>query len=167
MQQTIEPTLESVSQAKAQFERTNARMLHLLTFVPDDKLGWTPAPTSKSALRIVAHSALTSRFFARLITDTMPDPMPAPEEFFESLLKDEHNYPNRESVVALVEETAQELLKAYDTIDSTTIESTPNSPFGPMPVKFWMNLAHDHMAGHVGQLEYLQTIWGDLDNHMS
>src|ERR1041385_6789684 len=47
-------------------------MEHLLTvfsFVPDDKLTWTPTPTAKSAIRIAAHTALYAGRFARMIRD--------------------------------------------------------------------------------------------------
>jgi hypothetical protein len=36
-----------------------------------------------------------------------------------------------------------------------------------VPVRFWLAQGSEHMAGHAGQLQYLQTIWGDLDNHFS
>ncbi|MES1227752.1 MAG: hypothetical protein ABUL72_03720, partial [Armatimonadota bacterium] len=29
-----------------------------LSFVPDDRLTWTPTPTAKSSIRIAAHTAL-------------------------------------------------------------------------------------------------------------
>ena len=166
MEQTIDLTAESVAQAKSQFERINGRLLHLLTFVPDDKLTWAPSPTAKSPLQVVAHSALTSRIFAKLITGTMPEPMPAPAEFLVALVPDVDRYPTRESVIDLASETSAELCAAFASITAENIDSPVNSPFGLIPIRFWMGLGHDHMAGHVGQLEYLQTIWGDLDNHM-
>ena len=43
--------------------------LKLFSFVPDDKLTWTPTPTSKSAIRIAAHTALYAGRFARMIRD--------------------------------------------------------------------------------------------------
>jgi len=43
--------------------------LMLLSFVPDDKLNWTPTPTAKSALRIAAHTALYAGRFARMMRD--------------------------------------------------------------------------------------------------
>ena len=165
--QTMNPPLESVAQAKSKFERINERMLHLLTFVPDDKLTWTPAPTAKSALRIIAHGALTSRNFAKLITGTMPADVPSPQEFFAELYAGELNYTTRESVIALSNETAAELCQAMDSLTEETVNGTTQGPFGERPVMFWVELTHDHMIGHVGQLEYLQTIWGDLDLHFS
>ncbi len=166
MPQTIDSASSSVALAKSQFEHVNHRLLHLLTFVPDDKLTWTPSATANSALQIVAHAAKSSRVFAKLITGTMDDPMPAPPDFLASLMPKADDYPTRESVIQLVHETADELRAAYETINSENIDAPVNSPFGPIPTRFWMGLGHNHMAGHVGQLEYLQTIWGDRDNHM-
>src|SRR5689334_11583370 len=41
--------------------------LKVFSFVPDDKLTWTPTPTAKSAIRIGAHTALYAGRFARMI----------------------------------------------------------------------------------------------------
>jgi hypothetical protein len=164
--QTIDPTSETIAQAQANLERISSRMLHLLSFVPDDKLSWAPSPTSKSALRIAAHAALVSQRFAALITESMPDPMPNPEEFFKGFLDEELTFTTRESVVNLTNEATAKLSQALGTVTTECIDSSPNSPFGPVPKRFWIGLTHDHLAGHVGQMEYLQTIWGDLDNHM-
>ena len=86
---------------------------------------------------------------------------------FPGLHEDAEKITTRESAIALVKETTAELCKAIDAVNAENIHSTPNSPFGPMAMPFWMYQGHDHMAGHTGQLEYLQTIWGDLDNHFA
>src|SRR5476649_391064 len=41
--------------------------LKTFSFVPDDKLTWTPTPTAKSAIRIAAHTALYAGRFASMI----------------------------------------------------------------------------------------------------
>src|SRR5579863_7965532 len=43
------------------------RFLHDLSFVPADKLNWSPTPTAKSALQIAAHCAGYSGGFASII----------------------------------------------------------------------------------------------------
>src|SRR5215213_8351368 len=43
--------------------------LKVFSFVPDDKLTWTPTPVAKSAIRIAAHTALYAGRFARMIRD--------------------------------------------------------------------------------------------------
>ena len=167
MQNTIEPTLETVAHARCQFESISERLLHLLSFVPDDKLNWTPSATAKSSLRIVAHCAMTSRSIANIITGTMPESMPSPEAFFSGLHAVEVKITQRECAIAAVNETTAELCKALNSVNTENIHTTPDSPFGPVAMQFWVELGYRHMAGHVGQLEYLQTIWGDLDNHLS
>src|SRR5438105_11661973 len=43
--------------------------LRNFSFVPDEKLTWTPTPTAKSAVRIAAHTALYAGRFARMMRD--------------------------------------------------------------------------------------------------
>ncbi len=163
MMQTTTP--EAIVTAKAQLERFTARVLHLFTFVPEDKLTWAPSTSSKSPLQIVAHCGVVNRFFAEVLTDRMPATMPSPQEFFGGLAAAESQIATRAEAVSLVQETAAELSAALDSLTPERLESLANSPFGPMPVRFWIAQGGEHMADHAGQLEYLQTIWGDLDNH--
>ena len=135
MQSSTAPTLEVVAYAKGYFERFSARLLHLFSFVPDDKLTWSPSPTAKSSLRLVAHCGLTSRFYATIITGNMPERMPSPEEFLNNLSEAEESITTRESAIALVKEATMELCKAMDTVTAENINSTPNSPFGPLPMQ--------------------------------
>lgn len=165
MQQSIDPISEVVAQAKSDFERSSVRLIHLFSFVPDDKLMWTPSPTAKSSLRIVAHCGFTSKFFADVITGSMPESMPSAEEFLKGLHESEEKIANRVDAIALVKETTEELCNAIDTVNAENFHSPRNSPFGAPPLKFWISQGREQMAGHAGQLEYLQTIWGDLDNH--
>ena len=153
--------------SKAQLERQSARLLHLFSFVPDDKLNWRPAPTAKPAIQIVAHCAIVSDLFAQAITGNLPDPMPSPAEFFASVTSMEETPTSRDEVVALMEKNTALLANAIDSVPDDALGSSPHSPFGPLPMPFWLEMAGAHIAGHAGQLEYLQTIWGDLDNHMS
>ncbi len=56
--------------------------LRNFSFVPDDKLTWTPTPTAKSAIRIAAHTALYAGRFARMIDGRM---LPAVDNLVEWL----------------------------------------------------------------------------------
>lgn len=167
MQQTIDSTSDTVARAAGHSTRFSERLIHLLSFVPDDKLAWMPSPTSRSSLRLVAHCALINRFFADVITGKMPERMPSPQEFFSSVRQAEETITTRESAVTLVMETTTELCSAIATVTPETIDATRKSPFGAIEARFWINQAGDHLAGHAGQLEYLQTLWGDMDDHMS
>lgn len=166
MQQSIDPASDVVTQATNHIQRFSARLIRLLSVVPDDKILWSPSPTAKSSVRIVAHCAVTNMAFTKLITGNMPQSMPTPDDFFKGLDDDAEKTTTRESAVALLEESTTELCKAIGTMNAANIDSTPNSPFGPIPMRFWLNEGGNHMAVHSGQLEYLQTIWGDMDRYL-
>jgi hypothetical protein len=166
MNQTIAPPSEIVARTTGHVERSSQRLIHLLSFVPDDKLTWTPSPASKSPLRVVAHCAVSNTFFANVIAGTMPEVMPTPEQFFTGLNEGEGKITTREGAVALLNETTAELLKAINAVGTERVDSTPANPFGPLPMSFWMEQGGGHMDYHAGQLAYLQTAWGDLDNHL-
>ena len=164
MPETTDAVSET-TQVKSDLHRYKVRLLHLLSFVPDDKLTWTPSPTAKSALRIAVHCGLTSRFFADVITGKLPEAMPALPEFFGALDQAEQSVTSRDAAIALLEETTAALSDAIDSVNAENIGSLAVSPFGAMPLQFWIQQGGAQYAGHIGQLEYLQTIWGDLDNH--
>jgi hypothetical protein len=165
MKESLDSASEIAARAIGNVTRSSERLVHLVSFVPDDKLAWKPSPTAKSALGVTAHCALTSRFFADVIAERLPESLPSPEEFFKNLHEAGEKITTRDEALALVKETTAELSCAIAAVNAENIDATPRSPFGPLPVSFWMQQGGDHLAGHVGQLEYLQTIWGDLDNH--
>lgn len=162
-----DPTTELVAQTTAHLERLSARLVHLLAFVPEDKLTWAPSSSARSPLNITAHCALASRFFADIITDGLPEKLPSPEVFFQDLHEAGRKIATRAEAIDLVKSTTTALCTALGTVTAENIETPRRSPFGLLPVRFWMQQGGDHLAGHIGQLEYLQTIWGDLDNHFN
>jgi hypothetical protein len=64
-----------------------------------------------------------------------------------------------------IKNSTSELLQALDNVSAEMVGTAPMSPFGQFPFSFWMVLPAEHMKGHARQVDYLQTIWGDLDNH--
>ena len=158
---------EIVAQTLAGLDRSTERLLRLLSAVPDDKLSWQPSSTARSALALVAHCGLVNRAFASLIAGRMRVPMPPPEAFAAEFQRAEAEIVTREGAIALLNDSAAELREVLNAVDAETLDSTPDSPFGPLPMTFWLDQCASHPAGHARQLEYLQTIWGDLDPHMS
>lgn len=166
MQTQSKSTSDTLAAAQASLAESRDRMLRLLSFVPEDKLHWSPSPTSRSAIQILAHCGLVNSGIATVIAGKMPAEMPPPEAFFAQLRAAEAQFTDRESVVALLTSSTEDLLAVMGAVDDAAMGTSPNSPFGPMPMPFWLSLTSGHLDGHAGQLEYLQTIWGDLDPHM-
>lgn len=138
------------------------RFLKNLSFVPDDKLDWTPTPTSKSALRVAAHTALYSRRFARMIWDRK---LPAVENLAEweaQVKAEEIAVTSREEVERIYREGIEEVLSALDSLTPEEFTSTLDSGQGwSVLMTDLMNLPGWHATLHTGQIDYLQTCWGD------
>jgi hypothetical protein len=140
--------------------------LKTFSFIPDDKLDWTPSPSAKSALRIAAHTAVTAGNFAKMIRDRklpMGEEIPVLVEQTETA---EKMVTSRAEVEALFRKNTDEVLAALDTLDPDAIRMILDSSLGwTMPMTFLMGLPGMHAMCHAGQIDFLQTCWGDQVVH--
>ena len=136
--------------------------LRNFAYVPDDKLAWTPTPTSKSAIRIAAHTALYAGRFAKMIRDRR---LPVPENLGEWLAErnaEEEAITSREEMERIFREGTAEVLEALDSLTPEEAEMTLDSGQGwTMPMTQLMALPGWHATLHAGQIDYLQTCWDD------
>lgn len=168
MSATTTPNLsEIVTQAKQSAEETKAFLLNGFSFVPDDKLTWTPSSSARSAIQLVAHCGHANEAFATVIAgEDLPVANLTPEEASEQIRQAGASVTSREEAVRLIEESTAKVIAALDKATPELLATAPMSPFGPFPYEAWMVLPGQHMGGHAQQLAYLQTIWGDLEDHM-
>jgi len=157
---------QEVNQTKESVKRAHADLLNTFKFVPDDKLDWSPAASARWALWMVGHCSSANEAFATAIRG---DKLPLPED--PSLISDlirngGKETVSREEAVQGLEASTEAVLSALDKLTPESIEGIVDSPFGPMPIRFWMSLPAIHMTGHARQLDYLETVWGDLKDHM-
>lgn len=140
--------------------------LKTFSFVPDDKLDWTPAPGAKSAIRIAAHTAVTAGNFAKMIRDRK---LPIGEEIPELVARTaaaEEALIDRTEIESLFRQNTDDVIAALDTLAPEAIGLRLDSSLGwSMPMTFLMNLPGMHAMCHAGQIDYLQTCWGDWDVH--
>ena len=154
-----------VAQAKRDTEAAKADLLRTFAFVPDDKLTWSPSPTARSAIQIVAHCGLANSAFSGLLRGE-PLPLPAdPAEAAAQIRAAGRDVASREEAVRLVEDGTARVIAAVDRVTPEMVATTPDSPFGPLPFPVWMTISALHMGGHARQVDYIQTVWGDVDDH--
>ncbi len=136
--------------------------LRNFSHVPDDKLNWTPTPTSKSPLRISAHTALYAGRFAAMIRNRA---LPAPDnldEWVASNNAEETAIASREEMERVFRTGTAEVLAALDSLTIEEVEMTLQSDQGwSIPMKQVMALPGWHATLHLGQIDYLQTCWDD------
>lgn len=138
--------------------------LRNFSHVPDDKLTWTPAPTAKSAIRIGAHTALYAGRFAKMIRERQ---LPNPGDLGEWVAQreaEEVAITGREEMERVFRAGTAEVLEALDSLSADDLSMTLDSGQGWTVSMAWvMNLPGWHATLHNGQIDYLQTCWGDQE----
>ena len=140
--------------------------MKVFSFVPDDKLTWTPTPTAKSAIRIAAHTALYAGRFARMIKDGK---LPASDNLTEWLAQrnaEEAAITCRTEIESIFRKGTDEVIAALDSLTPEEIGTSLDSGLGwSMPMTRLIDLPGWHATLHAGQIDYLQTCWGDQEVH--
>jgi hypothetical protein len=162
---TATESSSSVDQAKLNTEMCMGRLLKTLSFVPDDKLDWSPAQGCKSPLRIAAHCGVSNGNFIKIMK-RIPFPEMKPEEMMAMAEAAETAVTSREQAVSLVEESCKRVFETLDSRSPEEVDSLVETRFFTAPMVFWMNLPARHMDNHAAQIDLLQTCWGDYDWHM-
>lgn len=159
MESLVDSCKESAVQGMEHF-------LKVLSFVPEDKLDWTPAPTAKSAMRIAAHTAIYPGVFAKMIRDRkLPfgDEIP---EFVARINAAAEALSSRTEMESAFRQGTDDVIAALGALPPAAIGMSLDSGLGwSMPMTFLMKLPGIHAFSHAAQIDYLQTCWGDQDVH--
>ena len=157
---------DTVAECQARATASADRLRKTLSFVPDNKLKWSPSKTARTPLAIVAHCCLTNKMFAKVIGGEEISPMPKHEEIRALSQKFEATIRNRAEAVRQFKASYKGVVAALGTMTAKRFTTSPNSPFGAIPMALWIKLPRMHMDNHASQIDYLQTIWGDVTDHM-
>ena len=152
---SVEPYRKSAVDGMEMFLRNFSK-------VPDDRLSWTPTPTAKSALRIAAHTALYAGRFAKMIRDRKLPIVDNLEAWEASLAAEEGAVGTRSDVERIFREGTDQVLAAFDSITEEELLLDLDSGQGwTMSMSFLLTLPGWHAVLHTGQIDFLQTCWGD------
>jgi len=125
----------------------------LATFaaVPDDKLDYKPSDTAKSARENLAHLIGGNAHVGSLLGAEMP---PVPED------------KSRGSLVAAFEGGTTALLEIVRSMPPERFDESVDFFGRPRSIPTFLLIIEWHLSRHAAQIDYLQTIWGDLEDHM-
>lgn len=146
-----------ILEARRTAERAILRFRDTYSHTPADRLHYRPTEHCRSALKIAAHVAVANEHFASVLRGEPQVHRDLPSIFGaqaakEALLNDP------EEVESRLEASFAALLDVLSSIDASVVEANPQ-------LQFYIGLAGYHIANHAAQIDYLQTTWGDLDNH--
>ncbi|MEO7714897.1 MAG: DinB family protein [Capsulimonas sp.] len=162
---TAPSVTDSIALAVRRMGATKSQLLKTFAHVPDDKLQWSPTPTCRTPLQIVAHCAYVNGVVAGVLMGETDHARTSVEEGRRQTLEFEAMVMDREQALTLLEKSCADVLGAIATMTAERFVEPMESRFGPIPASFWMLLPSTHMSNHAAQIDYIQTAWGDLDNH--
>lgn len=154
--------MDAIESAKQRAVSGMEMFLRNFSHVPDDKLNWTPTPTSKSALRVAAHTALYAGRFAAMIRNrALPTPVNL-DEWVAANEAEEIAVTSREEMERIFRAGTAEVVEALDGLAPNEVELTLTSDQGwSIPMQQVMAFPGWHATLHLGQIDYLQTCWDD------
>ena len=136
-----------------QAEWTARNLAYNLDFIPADKLAWKPAPTAKSALEIVNHTAGAFKGMQPVLSGGSYGPAP----FAPATTAAEA----RELIVG----AATEYAAALRALSPEDLGKTVQLPFGTFPLGRCATFPVFDVMHHHGQIAYIQTLLGDTEDH--
>jgi len=155
----------AVTAAKAEFDRAKGRITAALATTPDDKINWSPAATARTPVQLVAHAALGTVLVHDML-QSKPFGYASPADYDAKTRIAEKEYTTRDQALGVLEQTSTAYFAWLDTLTPELVASTIQLPFGAYPMAAAITFPADHLRNHAGQIEYLQTTWGDTDWHL-
>ena len=147
--QTSPETAEALrTLAAGQLRWSLSHILKTLAATPDDKLDFKPSESASSTRELVQHIISGNGHVGRVLGLDFSGEPPT----------------DRDALVARVTETTEAIIGALEALTPEQIDSTIDF-FGPMPMKSFMLVDHWHISRHAGQIDYIQTIYGDMEDH--
>jgi hypothetical protein len=130
--------------------------------MPDDKQGWRPLDQGRSAVHQIAECAVINAWGARVFSELA---MPT---------LDTDLYQNECASLDSAEKALAALRSSTDSL-AAAIESVPDDALGiqvhfpwdknPCSIADAMLMAYWNMTYHIGQINYIQTLYGDKQMH--
>src|ERR1051325_2334025 len=105
-----------IASSKESAVRGMEHFLKVFSFVPDDKLTWTPTPTAKSAIRIAAHTAIYAGNFARMIEDRKVPAVDTLPEWISTMHAAEAAITTRAEMESIFRTGTDEVIAALDSL---------------------------------------------------
>ena len=133
--------------------------------VPDDKMNWKPLDNGRTVLDLLGEAAQTAGRTAEM-AETRGETKPSYEMFAQ--LKAERENWTREDAMRALEKNTQKLYAAIGQLSGEELEQMVTAEIGggmTLPLSAWMMMAYRTFISRFAQINYIQSLYGDLDHH--
>ena len=147
----------------SRIERIAAAMAHFIATTRDDALDWHPpieGADTRSIYEQVGECVLTNRSFAAALRGENRDPKPARDASAAIVFADSQDAQRQ------IVESAAELAKAVRGMNEEDFDREYPHWSGPIRGEIFIEMPYRNMAYHAGQVNYIQTLYGDTEFHV-
>lgn len=122
---------------------------------------WTPGGVARNAIAIVAHCAVSCRFFAAVLQG-----QPSPYRTASDMEAAIQRCGDMERALRFLQEAVQALEEAIRALPDERLSSSMTMPWGEsLEPQVVMLMPAMHLQYHLGQIAYLETAMGDDEVH--
>jgi hypothetical protein len=143
--------------------RTSGMIIQDLAFIPEDKLNVSPMGCARTPLHFTAECAGFNMYVGKLLAGEVAE-RPSPEvreQFYASI-------DTLEKATEAIRSSADKILAGLENADDEMLMKEIQAPWGAtVPVYQLVQTAGVHMGYHDGQINYIQSLYGDGENHWS
>lgn len=154
-----------ISQVKTEFTNASERLKSCLISTPEDKINWAPSETARSPLQLVACGAMGTAGMKNTLSGE-PFPFSSMQEMDATNRANEKKIKTKEEALKLLNDTSTEYLNWLDTLTPEKLNTVAKMPMGDVPMKVAISYPAGHLHCRACQLDYIQTIYGDLTWHI-
>ncbi len=130
--------------------------------MPSDKQAWSPLDLGRTALNQIAECAVINAYGAQTLRDRAAPPFEGNAYQQACAALD-----TVEKAVAALSDSTKELSAAIETLPDDQLETKIQFPWDSEPstlaeaalIPYW------NMTYHIGQINYVQTLYGDKESH--
>jgi hypothetical protein len=154
MSKTVITTI--IEMGRSELERTAKA-------VPEDKLNWKPLDNGRTVLDALSDAAQAPTLCTAMLRGTLQ----MGPELFQQLAQERAAW-TREDALQYLEWSTQQLLEEIEKVSDEKLDEPLTLPMGggmTLPVGAWILMAYRSFMSRTAQINYIQTLYGDLDRH--
>lgn len=131
--------------------------------MPEDRWNWQPAPGARSALNQLWEIGMVNERFAQFLTGTATEPLSF--DVLGSLWASECPDSAEVLIARVTEATALLCVAIRELPDERLDEFIELNPEAKVPAKMLTYMGLRNMWYHLGQVNYIQSLYGDGETH--
>jgi hypothetical protein len=154
--------LELLQTVAAERTRKGAvNLVQLLRVMPPEWLHWKPLDCGRTVIEQAIECILVNRKWALTLRQGVYTRVPV-----ETVEQVKTTCQDSSQVSQLLQEAAEELAAAILALPVTQLDEQIHAPFGTYSVADCCLLGYWNMVYHEGQINYIQTLYGDQATHV-